>query len=158
LSTYAFGVNLVPAGEPLPRLRDRAHDSALVTDETQHANRDGPYAPSAGERDRAHTGERKPDTVPVHFAAGASSARLHGTVATGWYDAYTFAAARGQRVVVSDVSGAPVTLTLSGPGGEHPTTVRPGAAIALPSDGTFRLTVDGSDERATAYALTLAIK
>jgi len=159
LTTYAFDVGVERSNEPLPRLREHAHDSALVTDEELDAYRGGRYVPVAVYRVRGDTGARKPDAVPVRFAAGASAARLHGSIAAGWYDAYTFDAARGQRLTVNDVtSRATVSLTLFDGVSGHAVDVHPGVPVTLQRSGTFRLSVDGPDERETPYALTLSIR
>lgn len=159
LSTYAFDIGVERSSESLPRLHERAHDSALITDETVDAYRDGRYDAVRVERVRGDTGARKPDAVPVRFAPGTSSARLHGCVATGWYDDYTFAAARGQHLTIDAVTGdsAP-SVTLFVPGRSGTIELRPGRPLALERNGTYRLHVDGTGERETPYALTLAIR
>jgi len=156
LSTYAFGVDVVPGSEALPRLREHAHDSALITDETLDAFRGGTYVAVRTERVRGDTGERKPDTIPVRFAAGASSAPLRGRAGIGWYDVYTFDAARGQRLVLS--GRTTVTCTLTPPAGGEPLELRAGTAVTLPRTGTYRLQIEGRDEHETPYTLTLAIR
>jgi len=159
LTTYAFDVGVERSNEPLPRLRGHAHDSALVTDEELDAYRGGRYVAVAVYRVRGDTGARKPDAVPVRFAAGTSAARLHGSVTTGWYDSYTFGAERGQRLIVSNVtSRGTVSLTLFGPADGNAVEVHAGVPVTLERSGTFRLSVDGADERATPYALTLSIR
>ena len=159
LATYAFSVGVEPAHEALPRLRERAHDSALVTDETLDAYRAGSYDAVAVYRVRGDTGARKPDAVPVRFAPGASSARLHGSVAVGWYDDYTFAAARGQRLTIdAPTSASTPSLTLLVPGGNGTLELRPGRPVTLERSGTYRLHVDGAGEDETPYALTLGIR
>ena len=159
LTTYAFDVGIEPSREPLPRLRDHAHDSALITDEDLYAYRGGRYESLAVYRVRGDTGARKPDTVPVRFAAGSSAARLHGRVATGWYDGYTFAAARGQRLTIEAlISSAPPSLSLYDPQAGRSIDLQPGVAVTLARSGTFQLHVDGASERETPYALTLAIR
>ena len=158
LSTYAFAVDVVPGGEALPRLREHAHDSALVTDETLDAFRSGAYVPIRIERVRGDTGERKLDAVPVRFAAGASSAPLRGRVGIGWYDVYTFDAGAGQRLTLTGRDAASLALTLVAPADGGTIELHGGAAVALPRAGTYRLQIEGRDERETPYALTLAIR
>jgi hypothetical protein len=143
----------------LPRLHERAHDSALITDETIDAYRRGRYDTVAVYRVRGDTGARKPDARLVRFAPGTSSARLHGSVAAGWYDDYTFAAARGQHLTIDAVqSGSPPSITLFVPGGNGTVELRPRRPLVLERSGTYRLHVDGVEERETSYALTLAIR
>lgn len=159
LATYAFSVGVEAANEALPRLRERAHDSALVTDETVDAYHEGRYGPVAVYRVRGDTDARKPDALPVRFAPGASSARLHGSVATGWYDDYTFDAERGQHLTIDGLTGAGAsTLTLIVPGGNSTVELHPGRPLTLDRSGTYRLHVDGADERERPYAFTLAIR
>ena len=158
LSTYAFGVDVVPAGETLPRLREHAHDSALVTDDTLDAYQGGAYVPIRVERVRGDTGERKLDTVPVRFAAGASSAPLRGRVGIGWYDVYTLEAGAGQRLTLSGKDAAHLSLTLVAPGNGGTFELHDGVPVALPRAGTYRLQIEGRDERETPYALTLAVR
>jgi hypothetical protein len=158
-TAYGFEARVAPDRAPLPSITVRGHDSALVIDENVYAFRNGTYVPSAAYRVRADDGSRKPDTVPVRFAAGASSTRIRGSAALGWYDAYTFAAAKGQRVVVEGVrSGAKLTTTLFGPAGTETVTLRPGVAQTLPSTGTYRLHVENDSETAAPYAFTLRIR
>ncbi len=158
-STYGITARVVPHPGTLPDVVIGAHDSAAVTVETQYAYRSGSYATAGTERVRATDGARKPDTVAVRFAAGASSARLRGSASVGWYDGYAFDAARGQRITVEGVrSHAPVTLTLLGPGEGGVTTLRPGVAFVLPKTGSYVLHVDSDTENDAAYELTLAIR
>jgi len=157
--TYGIGARLVRRGGSLPDVVVGEHDSVAVIDETRYAYRDGTYAIASSERVRADTGARKPDSVAVRFAAGASSAPLRGRVSTGWYDAYTFAAERGQRVTIAGMrTTAPVTVTLFGPhdGDVHP--LHAGTAFVLPASGRYLIHVDAENDADTAYALTLAIK
>ncbi len=96
----------------------------------------------------------------MRFAAGTSAARLHGSVATGgWYDGYTFAAARGQRLTIEALNAsAPPDLTLYDWQDGHSIDLRPGVAVTLARSGTYQLHVDGTSERETPYAFTLAIR
>lgn len=156
----AFGIDArtVRGAGPLPGLVIGAHDSAMVIDETTYAYRDGKYVAVASARVRANDRARKSD-IPVRFGAGASSAELRGTISTGWYDMYTFDAAKGQRLRIDGVrSKARVTVTLYGPGNAEPVTVRPGVFTTLPRAGTYRLQVDDDSEDDVPYALTLAIR
>jgi hypothetical protein len=158
LSTYAFAVDVVAGNEALPRLREHAHNSALVTDETLDAFRGGAYVAVRAERVRGDTGARKPDTIPIRFAAGASSAPLRGRVSLGWYDAYAFDAAAGQHLMLTGANGKALELTLFAPANGAIVELRAGNAVVLPRAGTYRLHVEGRDERETPYALTLAIR
>jgi hypothetical protein len=145
---------------PLPGLVIYAHDSALVTEEFTYAYRNGAYVPVSTYRVRGgeHAG-RKPNDVPVHFAPGASSAHLTGSVALGWDDAYTFAASKGQRLVIGGVRPAgKTTLTLYGPGNVPPVTLHADVPVVLPETGTYSLHVEGTSEDDVHYALSLAIR
>ena len=156
MSTFGYGV-ATRAGSPLPSIVVRAHDSALVIDEETYAYRGGRYVEVASGRVRGDTGARKSD-VAVRFAPGASSATLHGSASTGWYDAYAFDAAKGQRLLVDGVrSSAKVTLSLFGPGGTV-LDLRAGTPFTLPASGRFQLHVDIGGESDVPYALTLAIR
>jgi len=157
MSTFGYGLS-THAAAPLPRIVVRAHDSALVIDEETYEFRGARYVEVASARVRGDTGARKSD-VAIRFAPGASSARVHGSASIGWYDAYTFDAAKGQRLLVDGVrSSAKLTLTLFGPGGTAFDTLRPGSPFVFPAAGRYQLHVDVSDEADVPYALTLAIR
>ncbi len=157
----AFGIDARTAGAatPLPGLVIAAHDSAMIAYETTYAYRNGEYVATAGARVRQSDRARKTD-VPVRFAAGASSAQLHGTVSTGWYDIYTFDAVKGQRLAIDGVrSKANLTVVLLGPGNAQPVTLRPGVPTPLPQSGTYRLQIDNDSlDGDLPYALTLTIR
>jgi hypothetical protein len=155
LNTYAYAVGPVGKERPLPNLREVAHDSALVSVTTTDAYRNGKYVGIDTQRVRGDTGESKPDSVPVRFAPGSSSAVLSGRVSEGWYDQYTFAAAAGQRITV----GGPAALTysLSGESSDKPIDLLPGRAVTLPQGGRYRLLVDGAGEAEQAYRATITI-
>ena len=156
----AFGIDArtVRSVGPLPGLVIGAHDSAMVIDETTYAYRDGKYVAVASARVRANDRARKSD-IPVRFAPGASSAELRGTISNGWYDVYTFDAAKGQRLTIDGVrSKARVTITLFGPGNAEPVAVRPGIVTTLARTGTYRLQVVSDSEDDRPYALSLAIR
>lgn len=158
LSTIAFAVDPVRGAETLPRLRERSHDSALVTDETVDAFRGGRYVTLETARVRGDNGAHKPNAVPVRFVPG-SSARLRGNVATGWYDEYAVVARRGQRLAIAGVqSPAHVEVTLFGPAESQPVDLRPGVPVTLKQSGTFLIHVDNDSENGAPYALTLSIR
>jgi hypothetical protein len=159
LTAYAIAVRDADHATPLPGLIVGAHDSAMVVDETTYAYRNGSYAEVSSARVRATDRARKPDRIPVRFAAGASSAPLHGSVSIGWYDDYELAASKGQTIVVSGVrSRAKVRLTLFGPAASQYAELRAGVPYALPGGGTYRLHVENDSEDDVPYALTLAIR
>ncbi|MBV8644050.1 MAG: hypothetical protein JO225_09060 [Candidatus Eremiobacteraeota bacterium] len=159
LSTFGISAR-TRAESPLPRIVVDAHDSALVVDETTYAYRDGKYVGVDSVRVRASDNARKPQEVPVRFAAGASSARLSGSIANGWFDTYTFAAGKGQKVQVDGVSSkAHLTLTLfGGPDVITSRPLTPGVPFTLPKSTTYRLMVDCDADHDTPYALTFAIR
>jgi hypothetical protein len=159
LSTIAFTVDPFRGPEMLPRLREHAHDSALVTDETIDVFRAGRYVTLASARVRGDTGARKPNAVPVRFRPGTSSARLRGNVAVGWYDEYAVVAQRGQRLEVDGVqSPARLGLTLFGPADSQLVDLRPGVPVTLQHGGMLLLHVDADSEGGAPYALTLSIR
>jgi hypothetical protein len=120
LSTYAYDVHAVGNAQPLPDLHETAHDSALVSVETTDAFRGANYIAVATSRVRGDTGATKPDRMPIRFAPGASSAVLTGRISAGWYDTYTFAARRGQRVTIASSRLPPgTTFSLNPAGGER---------------------------------------
>jgi hypothetical protein len=156
----AFGIDArtVRGAGPLPGLVIGAHDSAMVIEETTYAYRDGKYVGVASARVRASDRARKTD-IPVRFAAGASSAELRGTISNGWYDIYTFDAAKGQRLTIDGVrSKARVTVTLYGPKNAEPVTVRAGLFTTLSRSGSYRLQIDNDSEDDVPYALSLVIR
>ena len=156
MSTYGYGLS-THADAALPRIVVRGHDSALVIDEETYAYRGGRYVQVDSARVRGDTGARK-SAIAVRFAPGASSAQLHGSASIGWYDAYTFDAAKGQRLLVDGVrSAAKVSLSLFGPSGT-PLDLRAGAPFTLRANGRYQLHVDAGGEADVPYALTLAIR
>jgi hypothetical protein len=155
LDTYAYSVEPAGTARPLPNLREVAHDSALVSVSTTDAYRDGKYVVVDTQRVRGDTGESKPDTVPVRFAPGTSSAVVRGRISAGWYDQYTFAAAAGQRLTVTG-PGA-FTYSLSVESADRPIDVLPGHAVTLPTSGRYRLLVDGASDAEQAYRATITI-
>ena len=158
ITAFGFEARLTRDASPLPAIVVRGHDSALIVDETVYAFRNGTYAQSAAYRVRGDDGSRKPDSVAVRFAAGASSAPLHGNAALGWFDAYTFDAAKGQRLTVSGVrSSAKLTATLFAPQ-DRIVQLRAGVTQTLPATGTYRRHVETDSETAVPYALTLSIR
>ncbi len=159
LSTFGYAVTPAGTERPLPNLREIAHDSALVSDETIDAYRGGKYVVIGSARIRSDNGARKPNAVPIRFAPGASSAVVHGSVSLGWYDEYTLGAQRGQHITVSNVH-APIklTFTLSDRDGGHPAELRPGVPAVLPADGTYLLHIDGDSDDAQAYSAAIAIR
>jgi hypothetical protein len=159
LSTSGYAVTPAGAAQPLPNLRELAHDSALVSDETIDAYRDGKYVVIGSARIRSDSGARKPNAVPVRFAPGASSAVLSGSVSLGWYDEYALGAQRGQRVTVSGVHApAKLTFSLTGRTGAYATELRPGVPAVLPADGTYLVHVDGASDDAQPYTAVISIR
>lgn len=156
LDTYAYSVEPAGAASPLPNLREVAHDSALVSDVTTDAYRNGTYVAVDVRRVRGDTGESKPDTVPIRFAPGTSSAVIRGRVAAGWYDQYTFDAAAGGRLTVSGTVPPGTSLSLESAG--QPVELQPGRAVTLPKSGRYRLLVDGAGDAEQAYRATVTIR
>ena len=157
LETYAWDVSPVGHAQPLPNLRERAHDSALITIETIDAYRNGSYVAIEHARVRGDTGERKRDDVPVEFLPGASSAVLHGSVSPDWDDSYMLVADRGQQLIISGVHAShPVTFSgFAGP--QHtPVTLTAGKPFVLPASGPVQLHIasDGS----ASYRATVTIR
>jgi hypothetical protein len=157
----AFGIDVRDAdrARPLPGLIVAAHDSAMITDETTFAYRNGGFTGVSSERVRGQDHARKPQAIPVRFAAGASSAPLRGTISLGWYDVYSFDATKGQRLTVDGVrSRAKVRLTLFGPESAQYANLQAGVPFRLPGTGTYRVQVDSDSEAGVPYALRLAIR
>ena len=158
LTVYAIGVRTTGDAKPLPDLVVDAHDSAMVMDETTYSYRNGAYAVIDSARVRASDRARKPNSLPVRFALGASSANLSGKVSIGWYDAYVFAANKGQQLLIDGVhSRAKLRLTLFGAADSLFADVRPGVPFTLPASHTYRLHIENDSEEDVPYALTLAI-
>jgi hypothetical protein len=157
-STYGFTLTTVAAA-PLPTLVFRAHDSALITDETVAAYRNGKYVEQTYARVRGDNGARKPNDVPVHFSAGASAATLRGTASTGWYDSYAFDAQAGQRVTIGNAHAkGTVVVNLLGPEPVGPLTVVLDKPLVLPKTGSYHLQIEVTAENDVLYSLTLAIR
>jgi hypothetical protein len=159
LTTSGYAVDVLGRGSALPALRITAHDSALISNQTDYVERDGAYVQSAAWVLRGDTGARKPFDRPVRFAPGTSAAALHGSVSIDWGDTYTLRAARGQQLTLANVrAGSGITFSLTAPGDAHTQTVVPGAAVTLPASGTYTLAVESERDDATPYALTLTIR
>ena len=158
LSTYAITVRDADRARPLPGLIVDAHSSAMVVDETTYAFRGGAYAVVASGRVRGTDRARKPNGVPIRFAPGSSSAQLHGAVSLGWYDVYTFDAARGQRLTIDAVrSQSRVTLVLYGPqGGSAALTA--GTPYTLPKSGSYQFQIENVSESDLPYTLRFSIR
>jgi hypothetical protein len=155
LNTYAYAVDPFGKDRPLPKLREVAHDSALVSVTTTDAYRNGKYVAIDTQRVRSDTGETKPDSIPLHFAPGSSSAVVHGRISEGWYDQYSFTADAGQRFTIS--GPAALTYTLSVESSDKSIDLLPNVAVTLPAGGRYRLLVDGADETEQAYRATITI-
>jgi hypothetical protein len=159
MSTFGIGEREIDRAKPLPALVVAMHDSAMVADETTFAYRNGSYVATDSVRVRQTDHARKPNGIPVRFAAGASSSQLRGSASLGWYDVYVFDAAKGQLVVVDDVhSRAKITLAMYGPRDAVISGVRAGAPITLPATGTYRLQIEASSEDDAAYTARLSIR
>jgi hypothetical protein len=156
LSTSGYGIAPVGKAQPLPNLREMAHDSALISDETVDAFRGGKYVAISTARVRGDNGARKANEIPVRFTPGTSSAVLRGTVSEGWYDEYALVAAPGQRITIAGPSG--LTYTLTPRAGEHSLDLRPGVPAAVPAGGTYLLHVDGGGEDPVSYRATVTIR
>jgi len=155
-----FGISLSTVlAVPLPTLIVAAHDSALVTDETTVAWRNGRYVEASSARIRGDTGARKPNAIPVRFAPGGSSVVLHGTASIGWYDSYAFAATRGQELTISAVRArAPVSILVFLADGSTNAEVVPGKPYTLPKTGSYRVQIEIAADKDQPYSLTLEIR
>jgi hypothetical protein len=156
LNTYAYAV--APSGKqlPLPNLREAAHDSALVSIATTDAYRDGKYVAIDTQRVRGDNGESKPDTIPVHFAPGTSSAVVHGRISAGWYDQYTFDAAAGQRITVTGPDALEYSLSVES--SDKPIALLPAHPATLPRSGRYRLMIESDDQAEQSYRATITIR
>lgn len=137
-----------------------AHDSAAVSDRTVYHWTGKAYAVVRSERVDARSNTVKPMSVPLAFAAGASSATVSGKAALGFGDTYTVSAGAGQTM----------TLHLASTRGEVPgriTLFHGDAVVAqagtqwsgkLAARGVYRIAVDGSGETLRPYTLTVTIR
>lgn len=156
---YAIDVGAKPQSSGWPDIIAAAHDSALITDGTRFAYRNGGYEPVETWRLRGDTGERK-TTTEIKFARGSSSTHLSGLISTDWGDIYTFAARAGQCLVItSAVPPGGIDVVIAS-GEKPPITVVPNAAVVLPVSGMYQLTVDPASARVAhlRYAFTLSIR
>jgi hypothetical protein len=161
LKTFGYAADVVAESGALPALRVTAHDSALISVQTDYVGRDGAYVESASWMVRGDTGERKRFGIPVHFAPGTSAAALHGNVSLDWGDTYALRASRGQHLTVENVrvpAGSGVAFYLTAPDRNHTQTLAPGVAATLPVAGAYTLLVDVDRNEATPYAFTLTIR
>ena len=156
---YAIDVDAKPKPSGWPDITALAHDSALVSDGTRFAFRDGGYVPVETWRVRGDTGEIK-KTREIKFAPGKSSTRLSGAIGTDWGDVYTFTAKAGQHLTLSSavpLGGIDVAIAF---GEKAPRPVGLNAAVVLAASGTYVLTVDpvGADVADRRYVFTLSIR
>jgi hypothetical protein len=159
LATSGYAADVLARGGALPALRITAHDSALISNQTDYVERDGAYVQSAAWMVRGDTGARKPFDIPVRFAPGTSAAALRGSVSIDWGDTYTLRASRGQQLALANVhAGSGVAFSLTAPGDTHAQTLEPGAAVTLPVSGAYTLVVESERDEATPYAFTLTIR
>lgn len=157
-TSWAYDVSVVPAAGGVPDVVGTSHDSAAVSDVVRFAYRNGTYVEAESWKLRGN--DRKPISVPVHFAPGTSSTRLHGTIGLGWTDDYTVVAAKGQTLEVSAVAAKRPTL-IRLMGNDVNQTLTPGRPFILPAAGTYTIDVDlgyTDDDRDAAYAFTLSIR
>lgn len=163
LADYVISIQTVARRSGPPDIVTLAHDSALVSDGTRYAFANGSYVAVNSWRVRGDTGATKPESVEIKFAPGTSSARLSGSVSTGWNDVYTFAASAGQRLTISAATppkGLDIELYAES-NGPQPRRVAPDRkAVVLPVTGKYRMSVDaiGTDMANVRYALTLTIR
>jgi hypothetical protein len=155
LNTSAYGLTAVGHALPLPNLREIAHDSALVSNETIDAFRNGTYAAIASARIRGDNGARKVNAIPIHFTPGMSSATLTGSVSEGWYDEYALVTARGQHITIAGPSG--LTYELSNQTSRS-IALKPGVPAMLPAGGTWLLHIDAESDSGVAYTATVTIR
>ena len=155
LSTDGYSVQR-RAGAPLPLLVVLAHDSALVSDETTFAYRNGRYLEARSVMVRGTDGARKPVTTAIRFAPGTSSAGVRGAVSLGWDDEYTFVANAGQQVTLTARPSAPLTMSLAAESGGS-TAVRSGMPLRLRAGGRYTVLVETGAEREVSYSLQLTI-
>lgn len=157
LNSFAIHVKAIAPPSGQPDIVAMAHDSALVTNGGRFAYRNGAYVLIEAWRVRNDTGARKPVSTEIKFLAGASSARLSGTISTGWNDMYTFAASAGQRLTISNAS-QDIDVEIY-PNNRPPMHVDPGGSVTLPLTGTYQMSVDpvGEDVENRRYVLTLSI-
>jgi hypothetical protein len=156
LDTSGYGIQPVGRAQPLPNLRELAHDSALISDETLDAFRGGKYVVIGTARIRSDNGARKANQIPIRFTPGTSSATLTGTVSEGWYDEYALGAAQGQHITVAGPSG--LTYSLTSRTGASSIELKPGIAAVLPVGGSYLLHIDGGGEGQQAYRATVTIR
>ena len=156
LGTSGYGVEPVGRAQPLPNLREIAHDSALISDETLDTFRGGKYVAISTARVRSANGARKANRIPIRFAPGTSAATLTGTVSQGWYDEYALGAAPGQRITI----GGPANLTysLTSQAEARSIDLKPGVAAVLPAGGRYLLHIDGGSENEQTYRATVTIR
>lgn len=160
LASWAYSVKIVPAaGGGVPDLVDASHDSAAISDQARYAYRNGTYVQAESWRLRGDS-ERKPFSIPVRFAPGASSARLEGKVGVQWGDVYTLDASKGQSLEISGVQGRSTVIHLSGGGVDR--TLTPGSRLTLPVTGTYKVDVEPAEDRTgddgdVPYVFTLSI-
>ena len=159
LSSYAIGVKKVAtAGDGVPDVVVTSHNSAAISDQIRYAYRDGKFVETGSWIVRG--AERKPTSIPLQFAPGASRARVHGKIAFDWNDAYTLDAAKGQSLEISAVAAGPSIVRLRGAGVDR--TLAADRPFVLPASGRYTLDVEvGNDapvDRDTAYAFTVSIR
>ena len=156
LSGWTIESKILPDGSAVLT----SHDSAAVSDRSIYRWNGSTYAVVRSERVDARSGTVKPMSLPVAFAANASSATVSGKAAQGFGDTYTLHANAGQTM----------SLALRSPNGKRLggfALYRGEALVAqadahwsgkLPASGEYSITIDGGDETLEPYALTISIR
>ena len=160
LSDVALTVTVIPRrGDLVPDIDSIAHQSATLQNESRYRYANGSYA--VVETWIHYGGERKATApIPVHFAPGASSTRLRGTIADSWGDDYTLDAAKGQWIEISDVTAERTTIVRVS-GANFSRVLSNGRAVQLPATGRYHVTVDLAEmgpEGYFAYGFILSIR
>lgn len=106
---------------------------------------------------------RRPYAVLVHFAPGANSTTLSGSVTTNLDASYDFWARAGQRITVVLTHGSGLVRSSLFQGDDEISGSERGAtwSASLPRSGTYRLAVWSSghdDSKLVPYALVLSIR
>jgi hypothetical protein len=156
LSDYGIDWKIRPDGTAVVT----SHDSAAVVYRTSYRWSGKAYAVTATDMVYLPNNVSKPATRVITFAPGASSTVIRGNKLTlGFEDEWTFSARAGQTLTVTVTKRDPHfgSFSIRNDGTTLGTASTGTLRVTLPQSRRYSLTVEGSDESFSSYALSVRI-
>jgi hypothetical protein len=156
LSDYAIDWKVRPNGTAVIT----SHDSAAVVFRTSYRWSGKAYAVTATDMVYLPSNVSKPATRAITFAPGATSTVIRGDKLTlGFEDEWTFSARAGQTLTVTLVKRDPHfgSFSIRSDGTTLGTASTGTLHVTLPQSRRYDITVEGSDESFSSYALSVRI-